>query len=136
MGHEQHGAAPVSGSSVNRLALSATLHCLTGCGIGEILGLVLATALGWGNVPSLVLGIVLAFLFGYSLTLQPLLSGGLPIAQAMRLALASDTASLVVMESVDNAVVLAIPGAMDAGLADPLFWISLAASLAIAFAIT
>ena len=122
------------GSSLNRLAFSATVHCLTGCAIGEVLGLVIATALGWGDVPSIALAVVLAFFFGYALTLRPLLGGGLSLAQAARLAFAADTLSILVMEIVDNAVMLAVPGAMGAGLGNGLFWGSLAVALAVAFA--
>jgi hypothetical protein len=118
--------------STSRLALQATLHCLTGCGIGEVLGLVVATALGWGNAASIALAVVLAFVFGYSLTLRPLV-GELPLRRALGLALAADTLSITVMEIVDNATVLVVPGAMDAGLLDPLFWGTLAVGLAIAF---
>jgi hypothetical protein len=118
--------------STNRLALSATVHCLTGCAIGEVLGLVIATQLGWHDLPSILLGIVLAFAFGYALTLRPLLSSGVALGAAARLAFASDTVSITVMEFVDNAVILAIPGAMAAGIIDPLFWASLALSLAVA----
>jgi Domain of unknown function (DUF4396) len=121
------------GQSLNRLAASATTHCLTGCAIGEVLGLVIASALGWAVLPSIVLAIVLAFFFGYGLTLQPLLAGGLALGEAARLALAADTLSITVMEIVDNGIVLAVPGAMDAELADPLFWGALAFSLAIAW---
>ncbi len=129
--HEsEHPASPTP----SRLAFSATVHCLTGCGIGEVLGLVIATALGWHDLPSIVLAIVLAFFFGYGLTLRPLLAGGMDLAQAIRLALAADTLSIVVMEIVDNAIILLIPGAMDAGLTSPLFWGSLAVALVIAFA--
>lgn len=120
-------------SSPARLAFSATAHCLTGCGIGEVLGLVIASALGWHDIPSIMLAVVLAFIFGYGLTLRPLLAGGMGLAQALRLALAADTLSIVVMEVVDNAIILLIPGAMDAGLASLLFWGSLAVALAIAF---
>ena len=103
-------------ASLNRLAFSATLHCLTGCAIGEILGLVIATALGWGNAASIAIAVVLAFIFGYSFTLVPLLRGGIAFATAVGLALASDTLSIAVMEIVDNTIVLIWPGAMDAGL--------------------
>ena len=123
----------MSGQSLNRLAFAATWHCLTGCAIGEVLGLVIATAAGWGNTASIALAVVLAFLFGYSLTLRPLLRGGLPLRQAARTALAADTASIAVMEIVDNAFVLVVPGAMAASLADGLFWWSLAVGLALAF---
>jgi hypothetical protein len=116
-----------------RLAFSATTHCLTGCAIGEVLGLVLATALGFGDFPSIVLAVVLAFVFGYSLTMWPLLRGGVAFSAAIGIALAADTLSIVVMEVVDNAIVIAVPGAMDAGLDELLFWGSLAVALAIAF---
>jgi hypothetical protein len=121
------------GTSLNRLALSATLHCLTGCSIGEVLGMVIGTAFGWGNIATIAAAVVLAFVFGYSLTLLPLLRSGVAIAAALPLAFASDTLSITVMEIVDNAVVLVIPGAMEAGLGDPLFWSSLVIALAIAF---
>jgi hypothetical protein len=121
--------------SLNRTAFQATLHCLTGCAIGEVLGLVIATALGWHDLPSIALAVVLAFFFGYGLTIRPLLRGGLSFRQAIRLALAADTVSIAVMELTDNAIVLAVPGAMAAGLADLLFWSSLAASLAVAFVV-
>ena len=119
-------------TSIDRLALSATVHCLTGCAIGEVLGLVIATALGWSDLPSVVLAIVLAFAFGYALTIRPLLAGGMGFRRAGRLAIASDTLSIVTMEIVDTAIVLAIPGAMAAGLVDALFWGSLVVSLLIA----
>jgi len=128
-GHAGHDAA---GSGLNRVALSATAHCLTGCAIGEVLGMIIGTAFGWGNFATIVIAVVLAFFFGYSLTMIPLLRGGLALAAAVPLALASDTISIAVMELVDNAIILAVPGAMDAGLADPLFWGSLAVALAIA----
>jgi Domain of unknown function (DUF4396) len=121
-------------ASLNRLAFSATAHCLTGCAIGEVLGLVIATALGWGNAASIAIAVVLAFIFGYSFTLVPLLGAGIVLGTAIGLALAADTLSIVVMEIVDNTIILLWPGAMDAGLVDLLFWGSLAASLAIAFA--
>ena len=118
--------------SLNRLAFLATRHCLTGCAIGEILGLVIATQLGWHDLPSIVLAIVLAFVFGYALTLRPLLASGLSVATSTRLAFASDTLSITVMEIVDNAIVLAVPGAMSAQITDPLFWGSLVVSLLVA----
>ena len=121
-------------ASLNRLAFSATAHCLTGCAIGEVLGLVIATALGWGNAASIAIAVVLAFIFGYSFTLVPLLGAGIVLGTAIGIALAADTLTIVVMEIVDNTIILLWPGAMDAGLADLLFWGSLAASLAIAFA--
>jgi hypothetical protein len=119
--------------SPNRLAASATNHCLTGCGIGEVLGMVLATWWGWGNAASIALAIGLAFVFGYSLTLVPLLRGGTALGAALGIALVADTFSIATMELVDNAVLLVWPGALDAGLADALFWISLAISLAVAW---
>jgi len=121
---------------LTRQAVSATAHCLTGCAIGEVLGVVIGTALGWGNGATIVLAIVLAFLFGYSLTLAPVLRAGLGIGAALGVALAADTLSITVMEIVDNAVLLLIPGAMDAGLSSPLFWGSLAFALAVAFVVT
>ena len=120
-------------SNLNRLAFSATAHCLTGCAIGEILGLVIGTALGWSNWPTVALAVGLAFLFGYSFTMVPLLRGGIVLATAVGLALAADTLSIAVMEIVDNAIILAVPGAMEAGLTSLLFWGSLALALAIAF---
>ena len=121
------------GASLNRLAFSATWHCLTGCAVGEILGLAIGTALGWGNLETIVLAIVLAFFFGYSFTVVPLLRSGLAFGAAAGIAFAADTVSIAVMEIVDNAIVLLIPGAMDAGLDELLFWASLAVALALAF---
>ena len=121
------------GSSLNRLAFSATAHCLTGCAIGEVLGMVIGTALGWGNFATIVIAIVLAFFFGYSMTVVPLLRSGLALATVLPLAFASDTLSITIMEIVDNLIILVIPGAMDAGLGSPLFWGSLAFALAVAF---
>ena len=118
--------------SLNRIALSATLHCLTGCAIGEVLGMIIGTALGWGDWATIALAVVLAFLFGYSLTMLPLLRSGIALGAAIPVALASDTVSIAIMEIVDNAIVLLIPGAMEAGLADGLFWGSLAVALLIA----
>ncbi len=116
-------------TSLNRTAFSATLHCLTGCAIGEVIG----TALGWGNFATIALVVVLAFFFGYSLTMIPLLRSGLALATTLPLAFASDTLSITVMEIVDNAVMLVVPGAMEAGLGSFLFWGSLAFALAVAF---
>ena len=121
------------GSSLNRTAFSATLHCLTGCAIGEVLGMVIGTALGWSNLATIVLAVVLAFFFGYSLTMLPLLRSGLTVAVALPLAFASDTLSIAVMEVVDNAIMLVVPGAMEAGVGSILFWGSLAFALAVAF---
>ncbi len=119
-----------------RTAVSATLHCLTGCAIGEVLGMVIGTALGWPAVPTVILSIGLAFLFGYSLTIRPVLRAGVSFRAAIPVALAADTLSIAVMEIVDNAFIVAIPGALEAGLTSLLFWGSLAASLAIAFVVT
>ena len=136
--HAHHVHAPVQrapaghGGSLNRLAWSATLHCLTGCAIGEILGMVIGTALGWGNLETIALSVVLAFFFGYSLTMRPMLVSGMPLRQAAKLALAADTASITIMEIVDNVIMIVIPGAMTAGLGSLLFWGSLALSLAVA----
>jgi hypothetical protein len=121
------------GASLNRLAFSATWHCLTGCAVGEVLGVAIGTALGWSNAPTIALAIVLAFLFGYSFTAVPLLRSGLAFGAAAGIALAADTISIAVMEIVDNAVILVVPGAMEAGLDDPLFWGSLAFALGVAF---
>ncbi len=118
------------------MAASATLHCLTGCAIGEVLGLVIATALGWSVAPSIALAVVLAFLFGYLLTLIPLRRAKVGWGQAIKLALAADTVSIIVMEIVDNGVMLVIPGAMTAGLTSALFWGALAVALAVAFVVT
>jgi hypothetical protein len=118
--------------SLNRLAFSATVHCLTGCAIGEVLGMVIGTALDWGNGATIALSIALAFLFGYSLTMLPLLRGGVALAAAIPVAFAADTISITIMEIVDNAIILVIPGAMEAGLTDVLFWGSLAGSLLVA----
>ena len=120
-------------ASLNNLAFSATGHCLTGCAIGEVLGLIIADALGWGNVASIALAVVLAFFFGYSLTMVPLLRADVALASAIPLAFASDTLSITVMEIVDNLIILVIPGAMESGPLDLLFWGSLAVALAVAF---
>ena len=121
---------------LTRAAVSATLHCLTGCAIGEILGMVISTALGWHNAANIALSIVLAFAFGYGLAIRPVLRAGVGFRRAVGVALAADTVSISVMELVDNATLLVIPGAMNAGLTSPLFWGSLVASLVIAFAVT
>jgi hypothetical protein len=122
-------------TSINRLALSATVHCLTGCAIGEVLGMILATWWGWGDVASIVLSVILAFFFGYGLTSLPLLRSGMPPRQVAPLAFASDTASITTMEIVDNLFIVVVPGALAAGLGDPLFWWSLGVGLLIAGAI-
>jgi hypothetical protein len=124
-----------SGQALNRLAFSATVHCLTGCAIGEVLGMILSTWWGWGNVASIVLSIVLAFFFGYGLTAMPLLRAGMSLREATPLAFASDTASISTMEIVDNVFLLIVPGALAAGLNSPLFWWSLILSLLIAGAV-
>jgi hypothetical protein len=126
--HQHHAE-----TSLNRLAASATTHCLTGCAIGEVLGVAIGTALGWRNLPTIVLAIVLAFLFGYTFTSWPLLRAGMALAAVVPIALAADTLSITVMEIVDNAILLVIPGAMEAGLGDVLFWASLAFALAVAW---
>jgi hypothetical protein len=123
----------IRGSSLNRLAFSATAHCLTGCAIGEVIGLVIGTILGWGTFATIALAVVLAFFFGYSLTMLPLLRSGLALATVLPIAFAADTLSITVMEVVDNLIILIIPGAMEAGLGSLLFWGSLAFALAVAF---
>jgi hypothetical protein len=129
MDHAAHAQPP---ADLNRLALSATVHCLTGCAIGEVLGMVIGTALGFSDLATVALAVALAFLFGYSLTSLPLLRSGLALGAVVPLALASDTASIAIMEVVDNAIMLQIPGAMDVGLGEPGFWAALAAALLIA----
>jgi hypothetical protein len=129
--HDHH-EMPQSGAALTGVAINATLHCLTGCAIGEIAGMAIATAMDWSNGPTIVISIVLAFVFGYSLTSLPLLQAGLALAAVIPIALASDTLSIATMEVVDNLVVLTIPGALAAGLADLLFWGSLAFSLVVA----
>ena len=119
--------------SLNRLAASATTHCLTGCAIGEVLGFVIGTWRGWSNLWTTVVAVVLAYLFGYSFTLTQLLGSGIVLGTAIGLALAADSLSITVMEIVDNAVMFVVPGAVDAGLGDALFWGSLALSLAVAW---
>ncbi len=131
----EHAQAHGASQSLNRIAFSATVHCLTGCAIGEVLGMIIGTALGWGDYQTIALAVVLAFFFGYSLTMLPLLRAGLTLAVAIPLALASDTISIGVMEIVDNAIMLSIPGAMEAGLTNLLFWGSLAVALLIAGAV-
>ncbi|GLW03354.1 DUF4396 domain-containing protein [Streptomyces lavendulae] len=132
-GHQQHGHHATAGWG---MAARATLHCLTGCAIGEVLGMIIGTALGWGNAPTMVLAIVLAFFFGYALTLRGVLAAGVDLRSAVRVALAADTLSIAVMELIDNGVIALWPGAMDAQLSDALFWAALAISLALAFVVT
>jgi Domain of unknown function (DUF4396) len=129
-GHAQHGSATTP--SLKRTAFSATVHCLTGCAIGEVLGMVIGTAMALSNAVTVILSVALAFVFGYALTIRPLLSSGLDLGAAAKLAFASDTVSITIMEIVDNGIMLGIPGAMDSGLRSPLFWGSLAFSLIIA----
>jgi hypothetical protein len=131
--HHQHRDDRHTGASLNRSAFQATVHCLTGCAIGEVVGMIMATALGWGNAASIAVSVVLAFVFGYSLTLGPIVRAGIPLRRAGRLAFASDTVSIATMEIVDNAFILVVPGAIAAGLGDALFWWSLGVSLVIAF---
>jgi hypothetical protein len=125
----------VKGQSLNRLAFSATVHCLTGCAIGEVLGMILATWWGWGDVASIALAVALAFPFGYAFTSLPLLRSGMTVREVAPLAFASDTASITTMEIVDNLFILVVPGAIAAGLDSGLFWWSLAVSLLIAGAV-
>ena len=131
-GHAGHAGGPVSWS----MAAQATLHCLTGCAIGEVLGMVIGTALGWSAGPTIALAVTLAFVFGYALTIRGVVRAGLPFRAALRVALAADTLSIAVMELVDNGVMVAVPGAMEAGLASALFWGALAFALAVAFVVT
>ena len=132
MGHAAHHPGVAGGAALNRLAFSATAHCLTGCAIGEVLGLVIGTALGFSDAGTIALAVGLAFLFGYGLTSLPLLRSGMALRAVVPVALAADTISITVMEVVDNAIMLSIPGAMDAGLDSALFWGALAVALLIA----
>ena len=131
--HHAHHEMPTSGRALTDVAVSATLHCLTGCALGEIAGMAVGTALGLSNWGTVALAVALAFLFGYTLTSLPLLRAGFALAAVIPIAFASDTFSIAVMELVDNAIVLAVPGAMEAGLGSLLFWGSLSFALAIAF---
>jgi len=130
--HLHSHAGPHAGPSLNRLAFSATVHCLTGCAIGEVLGMIVGTALGWSDAATIAASILLAFFFGYGLTSLPLLRAGLGLRRTAPLAFASDTLSISTMEIVDTLIILLIPGAIAAGLGDPLFWGSLAVALLIA----
>jgi hypothetical protein len=123
-------------ASVTRSAIRATTHCLAGCAVGEVLGMVIATALAWGNTASIAISVALAFVFGYALTLGPILRAGIPLRRALSLTAASDTVSIATMELTDNVFLLVVPGALAAGLSDGLFWWSLALSLAVAFVVT
>jgi hypothetical protein len=133
-GHHHH-EMPTSGAALTKVALSATLHCLTGCAIGEVTGMAIGTALGFSDLGTIALAVALAFLFGYALTSLPLLRAGLAISAVVPIALAADTVSIATMEIVDNAIMLAIPGAMEAGLGSLLFWGSLSVALVIAGAV-
>jgi Domain of unknown function (DUF4396) len=134
-GHTHHGQHDMSGTSgsVNSMAISATLHCLTGCAIGEIVGLMIGTALGLSNVATIAIAVALAFLFGYSLSTLPLLKAGLAVGTALSVVLAADTLSILTMEVVDNVVMAVIPGAMNAGLVNPIFWFGMIIALTAAF---
>ncbi|MFI9241312.1 DUF4396 domain-containing protein [Streptomyces sp. NPDC053086] len=134
--HHQHAHHGHASAATWSTAAQATLHCLTGCAIGEVLGMVIGTALGWGNLPTMITAIVLAFFFGYSLTLRGVLRAGVGFRTAFRVALAADTLSIAVMELIDNGVILVWPSARDAMLSDALFWVSLVISLVIAFVVT
>lgn len=131
--HHDHHEMPTGGRELTAVATSATLHCLTGCALGEIAGMAIGTALGFSDFATIALAVALAFLFGYTLTSLPLLRAGLALGAVIPIALASDTFSIAVMEIVDNGVMLVIPGAMDAGLSDVLFWGALSFALAVAF---
>lgn len=130
--HHHHRAAAARKPSLNATAFWATLHCLSGCAVGEVLGMVLGTAWGWGDGATIALAVALAFVFGYAFTMVPLLRAGMAWRQALRLALLADTASIAIMEITDNLVMLAIPGAMEAPLSSWLFWGALGLALAIA----
>jgi hypothetical protein len=136
--HVQHGHGHQghAGRVTWAMAAQATLHCLTGCAIGEVLGMVIGTSLGLHNAGTVVLSVALAFVFGYALTMRGVLRAGLPFNQALKVALAADTVSIAVMEIIDNTVMVTVPGAMDAGISSALFWVSLTGSLAIAFVLT
>ncbi|NYV78696.1 DUF4396 domain-containing protein [Streptomyces sp. UH6] len=131
-----HGGRPAGSGASWAMAAKATLHCLTGCAVGEILGMVIGTALLWGNVPTMVLAIALAFVFGYSFTLFAVRRAGLGLRNAVKVALAADTVSIAVMELVDNGIIALVPGAMDAHLSDGLFWSALLGGFAVAFLVT
>jgi Domain of unknown function (DUF4396) len=133
--HASHHATP-SGAVPWSMAAQATLHCLTGCAIGEVLGMVIGTSIGLSDWETVGLAVVLAFFFGYALTMRGVLRAGVPFRQAVKVALAADTLSILVMEIVDNAVMLTVPGAMEAGVASWLFWGALAFALAVAFVVT
>jgi hypothetical protein len=129
--HSEHGEA--TGAALNGLAFSATLHCLTGCAIGEVAGMAIGTAFGWGNLATIALAVGLAYLFGFGLTSVPLFRAGLAFGAIVPIALAADTVSITIMEAIDNAFVVLIPGAMEAGMTDPLLWGSIAGGFVVAF---
>jgi len=131
--HHEHGSEHGSSQSLNKMAAGATLHCLTGCAIGEVLGLIIGTTLGWSNLQTIVLAIILAFLFGYTLSTLPLRKAGIGFFTALSVVFAADTLSIATMEVVDNLVMAIIPGAMSAGLVSPLFWISMPIALTAAY---
>lgn len=141
IGHEHHDHDEYQvhdhnsheGMSLNKMAASATLHCLTGCAIGEVAGLIIGTALGWSALQTIALAVALAFLFGFALSTLPLKKAGLGFFAALSIVFAADTLSIATMEIVDNAVMAAIPGAMTAGIVDPLFWISMPIALVVAY---
>ncbi len=135
-GHGVNGHGGGHGGAGWGPAVRATLHCLTGCAIGEVLGMVIGTALGWSAVATVALAVTLAFVFGYALTMLSVLRAGLTFRAALKVALAADTISIAVMELVDNAVMVSVPGAMEAGVSSALFWLALAAALAVAFVVT
>jgi hypothetical protein len=136
VGHRPPHTTTAPGGVPWATAARATLHCLTGCAIGEVLGMIVGTAAGWGAAPTVALSVALAFVFGYTLTLRPVLAAGVGVRAALGVALAADTVSIAVMEVVDNGVILAVPGALDAGLGSPLFWGALAFALLVAFLLT
>jgi Domain of unknown function (DUF4396) len=129
----EHTATAPAPPTLNRLSVQATNHCLTGCAIGEVLGMAIATALGWGNGPQIALAIALAYVFGFGLTALPLARAGLAVGLIVSTALAADTVSITIMEAIDNLIVVVIPSAIDAGLGDALFYLSIAAGFAVAY---
>lgn len=133
--HHEHHHDMHDKKSLNRMAASATLHCLLGCAIGEVLGLIIGTALGWESLPTVILAVALAFVFGFGLSTLPLLRAGVGFLAALSVVVAADTLSIATMEVVDNAVMLVIPGAMDSGLLNPLFWVSMVLALAVAYVV-
>ena len=131
--HSASGHERPAGAALNGLAFSATLHCLTGCVIGEVAGMAIGTALGWSDVATIALAIGLAYLFGFGLTSLPLFRAGLAFGAIVPIALAADTVSITIMEAIDNAFVALVPGAMESGLLDPLLWGAVLGGFVIAF---